>query len=53
MISNCLKIQDDLYSPSGAKPPAFMDNFGFKAVDILDEVNNAFLHQQDILFIKK
>jgi len=31
----------------------FMDNFGFKAVDILDEVNNAFLHQQDILFIKK
>jgi FkbM family methyltransferase len=31
----------------------FMDNFGFKAVDILDEVNNTFLHQQDILFIKK
>lgn len=31
----------------------FMDDFGFKAVDILDEVNNVFLHQQDILFIKK
>jgi hypothetical protein len=28
MISNCLKIQEDLYS-KGAKPPAFIDNFGF------------------------
>ncbi|MNS43195.1 hypothetical protein D3C72_755910 [compost metagenome] len=29
MVSNCLKIHEDLYSPSGAKPPAFIDNLGF------------------------
>ena len=29
MISNCLKIQELLYSPSGAKPPFLIDNFGF------------------------
>ncbi len=28
MISNCLKIQEDLYSPNGAKPPALMESFG-------------------------
>jgi FkbM family methyltransferase len=31
----------------------FMDNFGFKIGEILDEVNNHIVHQQDILFIKK
>ena len=29
IISNCLKIQEDLYSPKGAKPPALIDNLGF------------------------
>ena len=29
IISNCLKIQDDLYSPKGAKPPLLIDSFGF------------------------
>ena len=32
MISNCLKIQDDLYSPKGAKPPCLIDNFGFGTI---------------------
>ena len=29
MISNCLKIHELLYSPSGAKPPFLIDSFGF------------------------
>ena len=29
IISNCLKIQVDLYSPKGAKPPIFTDSLGF------------------------
>ena len=28
IISNCLKIQELLYSPNGAKPPFFIDNIG-------------------------
>ena len=31
----------------------FMNNFGFKKVEILDENNHSSVHQQDILFIKK
>jgi len=31
----------------------FMDDFGFKVGEILDEVSNHIVHQQDILFIKK
>jgi len=31
----------------------FMDNFGFKVGEILDEVNDYIVHQQDILFLKK
>jgi hypothetical protein len=31
----------------------FMDNFGFKKTEILDENNHPTVHQQDILFIKK
>jgi FkbM family methyltransferase len=31
----------------------FMDNFGFKKVEILDEKIHPIVHQQDILFIKK
>lgn len=31
----------------------FMDNFGFKKVEILDETIHPLVHQQDILFIKK
>src|SRR5690606_1306232 len=29
MVSNCLKIQEFLYSPSGANPPFFIESFGF------------------------
>ncbi len=35
IISNCLKIQDDLYSPKGAKPPFFIDNFGFGIIFLI------------------
>lgn len=31
----------------------FMDNFGFKKAEILDETIHPLVHQQDILFIKK
>jgi FkbM family methyltransferase len=31
----------------------FMDDFGFKKAEILDENNHPTVHQQDILFIKK
>ena len=31
----------------------FMDNIGFKKVEILDEMIHPIVHQQDILFIKK
>jgi FkbM family methyltransferase len=31
----------------------FMDNFGFKKAEMLDENNHPTVHQQDILFIKK
>ncbi len=31
----------------------FMDNFGFKKAEILDEFIHPLVHQQDILFIKK
>ena len=29
MISNCLKIQELLYSPNGAKPPFLIESLGF------------------------
>jgi FkbM family methyltransferase len=32
---------------------SFMDNFGFKMTDVLDETFNHGAHQQDILFINK
>lgn len=32
---------------------SFMDKFGFKVAEILDEQKNYAVHQQDILFIKK
>ncbi len=35
MISNCLNIQLLLYSPKGAKPPLFMDNFGFGIIFLM------------------
>ena len=35
IISNCLKIQEDLYSPKGAKPPFLIDNFGFGIIFLI------------------
>src|SRR5690606_9350086 len=29
MVSSCLKTHELLYSPSGAKPPALIESFGF------------------------
>jgi hypothetical protein len=44
---------DIRYLPGVDEVIKFMDNFGFKKAEMLDENNHPTVHQQDILFIRK
>ncbi|MNE34379.1 hypothetical protein D3C80_1280990 [compost metagenome] len=35
IISSCLKIHEDLYSPKGANPPLFIDSFGLGIIFLI------------------